>query len=87
MNEPLPPGFGAHKSGLIVPDSHARTREVCLNDDWKRVKRAVAFLVSRDISTMIQCKKTGCPSPAIVPVESLTGFTLRCGCTDRVVQR
>lgn len=79
-----PLGFAPHTSGLLVPESVARRREVWTREDWKVVNRAAKVLNDRHVGTLMRCRVPECPSPVLEATRELDGgLLLRCGCTDR----
>lgn len=80
-----PLGFAPHTSGLLVPETVARRREVWTRDDWKTVNRAAKILNDRAVSTLMRCRVPACPDPVLEASRQDGGeLWLRCGCTDRV---
>lgn len=78
----------ASGSGLLVPEELSRERETWTNDDWKRVKRGLAFLAEHGLAVVMRCTQPGCRQ---VPLETLTqpdGTTvIRCEHKDRVIRK
>jgi hypothetical protein len=73
-------------SGLIVPAAYQRAREVITKDEWRTLERCIkSVLGPRSIRFGLACSKPGCRERPITKVaDAGGGFTLRCGCTDRV---
>lgn len=73
-----------HASGLYVPEAVSRRRVVLTYQDWSKIERGMKTLARVDVLTAMKCKV--CDGP-IARVLLETGQTsLRCGCTDRVVE-
>lgn len=85
--DPVPTGFTPHASGLVVPADVARIREVWTNDERKQLARALGLCDQRQVLVGLKCGRPGCPDPMLRRVETPEGFSLRCGCVDRVIRR
>lgn len=73
-------------SELLVPKDLQRAREVITADEWRALHRCIdKVLGPRKIKFALACHKEGCQWRPIQRVQNAGGgFTLRCGCTDRV---
>ena len=81
--------FVEHASGLLVPPAHQRRREVWTRDEWKLLDRTAKLLAARHVKLQLACESPDC---AREPIQRLRdpadgSITLRCRCTDRVLQR
>jgi hypothetical protein len=79
-----PHGFKEHASGLMVPEAHARRREVWTKHDRRAYEQTIAFLKARGVSLMLKCGNPSCDDPKLVASVNNAGHTvLQCGCTAR----
>ena len=70
-------------SGLLVPMSVERHREVWLLSEWKLLDRAARLCNERGIGLGLKCQIDGCRG-FIQRIDSdVSGPILRCDCTDR----
>lgn len=82
-------GFHPHASGLLVPEEHAREREVWTKDEWRLMDRVFKLLESRGLEVFLGCTHPDCKGKS--PIERRRqpdgGYLLRCPHKDRVFQR
>lgn len=84
----LPPGFHADGdgSGLLVPAELGRKREVCLQEQWKYVTRAIEqFCAPFNFRFMLLCNNPKCPDPTVKRKRQPDGYLFQCGCREVVV--
>ncbi len=86
MVQVRPHGYHPTASGLLVPEAHARVREVWTRDEWRILERATKFLSSKDLAIFLGCRASTCRE---APLERRRnpdgGLTLRCDHKDRVI--
>lgn len=82
------PGFRQGPSGLLVPESLERERQLWTRDEWRLLERATKMLKSHGLTLQLQCDR---PSCHVRPIEGSRlpdgGFRLRCDHADRVMQK
>ena len=78
-------GLTRRASGLLVPESVARTREVWMPEESKLLRRLDRLLRSHGVEAVLRCTAPECrEKPAITTqVEPDGTTTLVCGCKKR----
>lgn len=79
-------GFHPSASGLLIPDSVERPRQVWTNDERRILDRATRLANSRGLALQLACVDCGIKHP-LERVPTAHGFTLRCNHLDRVFVR
>ena len=74
-------------SGLLVPTSVARHREVWLLSEWKLLDRAARLCEERGVRLTLSCRGAGCRGVIMRADEDAAGPVLRCDCSDRTFVR
>lgn len=89
MPSSLPePAFQEHVSGLYVPRSVVRERQVWTSQERQILNRATKLIESRGLMLQLACQKTECQRTPLERIENPDGgFTLRCRHADRVFQK
>lgn len=83
----LPHGYRQGTSGLLIPASVERHREVWLMSEWKLLDRAATLCQQRGVGMLLRCQVDGCRG-VIQRVDSdVTGPVLQCDCTARTFVR
>ncbi len=84
----LPQGFAERKSGLIVPEDHAREREVWTREESTLIQRALALMARRKLKAVVVCAEPECANQPPLQVNAgPDGVTWRCGHKDRELRR
>lgn len=83
------PAFREHASGLYVPASVSREREVWPRDEWRIVDKAVKILKAHGIQFAFRCGTETCGDPVLKVVREAAsgGRVWRCGHKDRPFHR
>jgi hypothetical protein len=74
-------------SGLLVPMSVERHREVWLMSEWKLLDRAARLCEERGVRLTLACRVEGCRGLIQRVDDDASGPILRCDCSDRVFVR
>ena len=84
----VPAGF-REVSGLVVPESAPRDREVWTKDEKKLIDRVTRMLRGRKIRLVLKCADDACDLTPLefIPVRENGEFILRCPHLDRVFTR
>lgn len=81
------PAFQQHVSGLLVPRAHVRVRQVWTSQERQLLNRSTKLLNSKGLDQMLKCQNPACGTWLERIENPDGGFTLRCGCADRVFQQ
>lgn len=88
VNDRVPAGFKRQTgSALIVPEEHARQREVWTKDEARLLERATKLLESRGIALHLRCPHDGCTAPLERLRAPDGGLILRCDHKERHLSR
>lgn len=84
-----PRGFArSTASGLILPEAHARERQVWTKDEAKLLERATRLIESRGIEFFLRCRHSECHNEPMTRVLAPDGgLILRCAHMDRILSR
>jgi hypothetical protein len=74
-------------TALLVPEEQSRKRQVWPRDEGRALDRAIVLLQSHAVTLMLKCGERDCPDRQMERIQTEQGYTLRCGCTDRVFMR
>ena len=78
-------GFRANASGLLVPESLSRVREVWTRDEWRLIDRVSKLLERRGVDLILACPACArAGKPRIDQDREGDRQVLRCACKDRV---
>ena len=80
-----PQGFRQSGTGLIVPETLARAREVWPRDEWKLLDRAAKMLAHHQVKFTLRCANPECDG-TLSRIDD-PELTLRCQCMDRILTR
>lgn len=84
----LPAGFRESESGLILPEAHARQRQVWTRDEAKLLERTTKLLESRGIALYLGCPHHRCTGKPLERIRAADGgLILRCEHMDRHLSR
>lgn len=83
-----PAGYVPHRSGLVVPEGASRVRQVWPDTEFRAFDRAMKLAEAHNVEWRLRCGQPDCPDRAMERIQGVDGgYTLRCGCTDRVFTR
>lgn len=87
----IPAGFRedvGHGSGLIVPESLSRQREVITQDEWRQLTRTIKDIcMPHNMRVVFFCNDQKCAAdPRMERIRTAHGFILRCRHRDLVFQ-
>lgn len=74
-------------STLVVPEVLSRQRDVWPKDEGRLLDRVIALLESHSVKLLLKCGKADCTGQTLERIKTADGYTLQCGCTDRVFTR
>ena len=79
----LPTGYRQATSGLLIPNSVERHREVWLMSEWKLLDRAARLCAERGVRLSLACMTDGCRGVIQRVDGDVSGPVLQCDCTAR----
>lgn len=86
----MPGGYRRHTSGLIIPQSVSRVREVWTKTEWMTVEKAIDLLAHRGIKFQFACAHPDCKEAGGAMEKRTTDngeAVLRCAHKDRLLSR
>jgi hypothetical protein len=54
------PAFRPHASGLLVPATYSRAREVWTRREWKLLDKVTTMLAARGVAVLLACDDDAC---------------------------
>ena len=74
-------------SGLYLPESKSRIRQVWTRAEWKLLDRVAALCAARGLALRLTCTHPACTNTPLKKVRRPEGLALQCAHADRVFQR
>lgn len=87
LSSSAPAGFRTAGSGLLVPNSVERQREVWCATDRKALDRAAKACAAHGVKMTLACQREGCSGHLTRLDVAGVGDVIRCGCSDRILSR
>jgi hypothetical protein len=87
MPETIPAGFRRSvDTGLILPETLSRAREVWSKDDFRQLDKLTKFIEAKGLLLFLGCPQRACRETPIERMRRIDGgITLRCAHLDRDV--